>query len=236
MKQEKTETLEKTNSDIYEQTESFPQADSDIELSQIQPTAAELAEIKNQGYLEDSSGVVGYANREQQYLAYAEIAGIIPEGSSIIDFGCGRGDFFAWHETTYGKDNLDYVGIDANETLINVGNKIYDNINLICDDWFNSDKYPNKDWCINIRSNNLRYDQQLDVSDFDYVTQTIDKMYEKCNSGVVISLSSDKFKIDNQISYNAGDIASWAFSKYDYVAVDFTTGTNQFLVIIYKIK
>ena len=204
------------------------------ELVQIQPTADELNEMKNQGYLEDSAGVVGYATREEQQAAYAEIVGVIPEGSSILDFGCGRGDFFAWHETTYGKGNVDYTGIDANETLIDVGNKIYDDINLICDDWFQADGFENKDWCINIRSNNLRYDQQVDVDDFDYVTQTIDKMFEKCNRGVVISLSSDKFKIDNQITYNAGDIASWAFSKYDLVAVDHSTDTNQFLVIIYK--
>jgi len=204
------------------------------ELSQIQPTAEELAEIQDQGYLEDSAGIVGYATREEQQKAYAEIIGTIPQGSSILDFGCGRGDFFAWHETTYGKGNCDYTGIDANETLVDIGNKIYDDINLVCDDWFQLEGVENKDWCINIRSNNLRYDHQVEVTDFEYVTQTIDKMFEMCNQGVIISLSSNKFEVDNQIAYNAGDIASWAFSKYDFVAVDHTTDTNQFLVIIYK--
>ena len=244
---EKTKTSEKTNSDIYEMTESFPQADIDAELDlqeqsdlieddlvQIQPTAEELAEMKNQGYLEDSSGVVGWSNREEQYASYAEIIGTIPEGSSIMDFGCGRGDFYAWHEMTYGKGSVDYVGIDANETLIDVGNRIYEGINLICDDWFNTNKIDNKDWCINIRSNNLRYDRQIEITDFEYVTQTIDKMFEKCNKGLIISLSSDKFDIEGQISHNAGDVADWAFSKYDFVAVDHTTDTNQFLLIIYK--
>tara|TARA_R100000231_G_scaffold125639_1_gene96050 strand:+ start:145 stop:876 length:732 start_codon:yes stop_codon:yes gene_type:complete len=204
------------------------------ELVQIQPTAEELAEIKNQGYLEDSVGVVGYGTREEQYAAYAEIIGAIPEKSSILDFGCGRGDFFAWHETTYGPGNVDYLGIDANQTLIDTGKKIYNDINLICDDWNNIKDDQKKDWCINIRSNNLRYDLQTEVSDFDYVTQTIDKMFDMCNNGLIISLSSDKFDVDNQISYSPGDIANWAFSKYDYVAVDHTTDTNQFLVIIYK--
>ena len=204
------------------------------ELSQIQPTAEELAEIQDQGYLEDSAGIVGYATREEQQKAYTEIIGTIPQGSSILDFGCGRGDFFAWHEITYGKGNVDYTGIDANETLVDVGNKIYDDINLVCDDWFQLEGVENKDWCINIRSNNLRYDHQVEVTDFEYVTQTIDKMFEMCNQGVIISLSSNKFEVDNQIAYNAGDIASWAFSKYDFVAVDHTTDTNQFLVIIYK--
>ena len=220
-----------------ETPESSLQEQSDLiedNLVQIQPTSKELSEIKNQGYLEDSAAVVGYATREQQQAAYAEIISVIPEGSSIIDFGCGRGDFFAWHEMTYGKGNIDYIGIDANETLINIGNKIYDDINLICDDWFQVNKIENKDWCINVRSNNLRYDLQTETSNIDYVKQTIDKMFELCNKGMIISLSSDKYDLDNQITFNAGEIASWAISKYDLVAVDHTTDTNQFIVIIYK--
>ena len=203
-------------------------------LVEMQPTAEELAEIKNQGYLEDSVGVVGYATREEQQKAYAEAIGVIPESSSILDFGCGRGDFFAWHETVYGKNNVDYLGIDANQTLIDVGNKIYDGINLICDDWNNLKEDQKKDWCINLRSNNLRYDSMTEMSDLEYVQQTIDKMFELCNQGVIITLSSDKYSVDNQITYNAGELASWAISKYDFVAVDHTTDTNQFLVIIYK--
>ena len=105
---------------------------------------------------------------------------------------------------------------------------------MICDDWFQAEGFDNKDWCINVRSNNLRYDHQTEITDFEYVTQTIDKMFEKCNQGIIISLSSDKFDIEGQVTYNAGDIADWAFSKYDYVAVDHTTDTNQFILIIYK--
>ena len=227
---EKTEELETPELNTQEQSDQIV----DQELSQIQPTAEELSEIKNQGYLEDSTAVVGYANREEQYKAYAEIMGAIPQGSSILDFGCGRGDFFAWHEMTYGKGQVDYLGIDANQSLIDTGDKIYDNINLICDDWTNLKNDQKKDWCINIRSNNLRYDAQLQVTDFEYVTQTIDKMFEMCNQGILISLSSDKFDVEGQLSYSAGDIADWALSKYDFVAIDHTTDTNQFLVVIYK--
>ena len=204
------------------------------DLVQIQPSAEELLDMKNQGYLEDSSSVVGYANREEQYAAYAEIIGVIPEQSSILDFGCGRGDFFAWHEMTYGQGNVDYLGVDANQALIDAGTELYDDVKLVCTDWNNLTESDNKDWCINIRSNNLRYDSQVEVTDFEYVTETISKMFDLCNVGMIISLSSDKFDVEGQITYSAADVSDWALSKYDYVAVDHTTDTNQFLIIIYK--
>jgi SAM-dependent methyltransferase len=238
MKKEEYQTLEEANGEAirkdFEELENQNEKVDTANLTEIQPTAKELSEIKNQGYLEDSATVVGYATRQDQYAAYDEIKNIIPASASVLDFGCGRGDFFAWHEITYGKNSIDYLGIDANQTLIDTGNKLYDNVNLICDDWNSLNQEQARDWCINIRSNNLRYDSQIEMADDEYVKQTIDKMFEVCNEGLVISLSSDKFDITGQLKYSAGEIMNWALSKYDMVAVDHTTNTNQFLVIIYK--
>ena len=72
------------------------------------------------------------------------------------------------------------------------------------------------------------------MTDDEYVKQTIDKMFELCNQGIVISLTSEKFKTGNAISYNASSLLEWVLSKYNFVAVDHTTSTNQFLLIIYK--
>ena len=207
---------------------------SNQELEQIQPTAEELAEIKDQGYLEDSAAIVGYATRQEQYNAYGEAVVVIPQGSSVLDFGCGRGDFYSWHQITYNKPEFDYLGVDANQVLIDTGNKIYDNINLKCLDWNNLKEEDTKDWCINIRSNNLRYDTSVKISDIDYLKSTISKMYEMCNQGLIISLASDKFDIPNRLSYNAGDILKWALGEYDNVVIDHTTDTDQFLLVIYK--
>ena len=207
---------------------------SNQELEQIQPTAEELAEIKDQGYLEDSAAIVGYATRQEQYNAYGEAVVVIPQGSSILDFGCGRGDFYSWHQITYNKPEFDYLGVDANQVLIDTGNKIYDNINLKCLDWNNLKEEDTKDWCINIRSNNLRYDTSVKISDIDYLKSTISKMYEMCNQGLIISLASDKFDIPNRLSYNAGDVLKWALEEYDNVVIDHTTDTDQFLLVIYK--
>ncbi len=215
MKKEETEVLEK-------------------ELNEIQPTQEELSELNDQGYLEDSAAIVGYATRQEQFKAYAESVLVIPPESSILDFGCGRGDFFAWHQSVYQRENFDYLGVDANQVLIDTGLKIYTGVNLKCTDWNNLKEEDKKDWCINIRSNNLRYDAAVETSNEDYLKSTISKMYEMCNQGMIISLSSDKFDVENQLSYNAGEILKWALQEYDQVVVDHTTETNQFLIVIYK--
>ena len=204
------------------------------ELTQIQPSSDELSELQDQGYLEDSSAIVGYATRQEQYAAYAEAISVIPQESSVLDFGCGRGDFYSWHQITYNTPPVEYLGIDANQVLIDTGNKLYDNINLKCIDWSKLKDEDKRDWCINIRSNNLRYDTSINTSDIDYLKSTISKMYEMCNQGLIISLSSDKFDVENQLKYNAGEILTWALDQYDIVALDHTTDTNQFLLVIYK--
>jgi len=204
------------------------------ELEQIQPSAKELSEIQDQGYLEDSAAIVGFATRQEQYSAYGEAVGVIPQGASILDFGCGRGDFYSWHQINYNTPEFDYLGVDANQVLIDTGKKLYEGINLKCDDWSNLKDEDKKDWCINIRSNNLRYDTLVDTSDIDYLKSTISKMYEMCNQGLIISVSSDKFDVENQLKYNAGEILTWTLKQYDTVALDHTTETNQFLIVIYK--
>ena len=80
----------------------------------------------------------------------------------------------------------------------------------------------------------MRYDTSLETSDINYLESTISKMYDMCNQGLIISLSSDKYDIPNQLSYNAGEVLKWALEKYDNVVVDHTTETNQFLLLIYK--
>jgi hypothetical protein len=203
-------------------------------LTQMQPSADKLRELKNEGYIDNSTAVVGYANRQEQYDAYGDIVSFIPQEASILDFGCGRGDFHAWYEITYGTLISDYLGVDANNVLIESGLQQYEGLNLINEDWNNLTEEHRKDWCINIRSNNLRYDVQTEMTDDEYVKQTIDKMFELCNQGIVISLTSEKFKTGNAISYNASSLLEWVLSKYNFVAVDHTTSTNQFLLIIYK--
>ena len=187
-----------------------------------------------------STEVVGYANRQIQYHFYSIIQNFIPIDHSIIEFGAGRGDFKTWHKVTFNTE-LDYVGIEKDEKLVNAGKEINGNdITLQCTDWKKIQKNLTKDWCINIGAFNKTYIESDDH--LQYVKDTIDLMMAHSKRGVVISLTSDQIDLsqddlDNGLQkFNAGDMLNWASEKYKLAAIDHVGAMQygQFILIIYK--
>ena len=178
-------------------------------------------------YLEYSAEAVGYGNRELQWNAYRSIANYIPEGDSVLDFGCARGDF---------KFDLDYIGIDMNENLIKAGKKVYEGqVDIRLQDWFSLPEDLIQDWSINIGSSNLRYDANVKLSDDEYLKKTIHTMVDHANKGVVILLTSSINDIDDGlINRDPGDILNWAQKEFGSVAVDHSFSNDVFILVIYK--
>jgi len=210
------------------------------DAEQIKATEEELEEIKNPSesdpeYLEYSSEVVGYENREHQWDTYRIIANFIGEEDSVLDFGCARGDFEKFYQSEF-EDSLDYTGIDMNQQLIDAGKKVYnEEVDLICEDWFKLKKDLKKDWAINIGSNNLRYDTDVVKDDTLYLYDTIRTMMNHSTKGSIILLASDHSNIDDGLtSYNAGDVFNWAQKEFGIVAMDHSFSKDLFTIIIYK--
>ncbi len=208
--------------------------------TEIEPTESELEEMKNPSdfdddYLEYSSEAVGFENREEQWNTYRLIANFIQEDDSVLDFGCARGDFERFFQTEYGQE-LEYVGVDMNQQLIDAGNKVYEEeVELICKDWFELDKDITADWSININSSNIRYDADTVRDNKTYLQDTIKCMVEHCTKGSVILLASDNVNLDDGlISWNAGDLLNWAQKEFGNVAIDHSFSTELFTLIIYK--
>jgi len=204
------------------------------ELSEIEVQDGNLEEIKSMRYVEDSPQITGFANSKEQFKQYDIITNIISSTSSILDFGCGRGDYFGWHEARYGKGKLNYIGVDANKVLIDAGKGLYDDIMLLNEDWTQLADNIKCDWCININSNNLRYDM-TSKSDSEYLFETIEKMYKHTKFGIILTLTSS---IDDSesgfIKHNPGNILNWAQTKFGSVALDHSSSKKEFYLIIYK--
>lgn len=188
------------------------------------------------GYIMHSSEIVGYDNRERQFISYGLISDVIGL-SSVLDFGCGRGDFkvFYAQRMDIHPDNIDYIGIDMNEVLINAGKELYPDIDIRIIDWMNMPKDLKKEWCINVNSLNLRYDTDLTKDNWEYLKESIKVMYECATSGVAVMLTSDLPEIeDGLINWNPGDILNWAQKEFGGVAIDHSYSTEMFTLIIYK--
>ena len=209
-------------------------------MEEIEPTSEEVDEMNNQSdldpeYLEYSAEAVGYENREQQWDTYRVIANYIGEGDSVLDFGSARGDFERFFETEIGE-TLEYIGVDMNQQLIDAGNKVYEEeVELVCKDWFELDKDITADWSININSSNIRYDADTVRDNKVYLQDTIKCMMGHSTKGSIILLASDNVNLDDGlISWNAGELLTWAQKEFGNVAVDHSFSTELFSLIIYK--
>jgi len=207
-------------------------------IQEIIPTDTEKEEMNveiDEGYLQYSSEVVGFENRELQWNAYRTITSFI-DSESVIDFGCGRGDYVAYWKSETPDTELNYTGVDMNKPLITAGKEIYPDINLIESDWFNLDEDLMHDWAINVGSNNLRYDADTTKSDLEYTKNTIQAMFKHCTRGVVTMLASSYTATDDGlINYNPGEMLNWAKEEFGNVAVDHSLGDDVFILIIYKV-
>lgn len=215
------------------------------EDTNIQLSSNEMQEQLDEGVIMYDTEIVGYSNRELQWKTYDAIASLIPENKSILDFGCGRGDFIGWYASD--KKQVDYTGIDFNKSLIDAGNSLYNisGTNLICSNWRS---IKNKaDWCININSNNYLYripgyklmssKFQNPEQSFNNAKKTIEKMYDCANEGVIITMASELIDTDNPwIKHNPGDILNWARTQYTNIVLDHTIFQNSFILVIYKNK
>ena len=108
--------------------------------------------------LQYSPEAVGFSSQELQFSIYQHVNKYIDAGESIIDFGCGRGDFLAYRINQLQLD-VDYLGIDKNLELVGAGRSIYKGIQLEWLDW--KDIKTKKDCAINILSCNINYDNAL---------------------------------------------------------------------------
>jgi len=211
--------------------------------TEIIATKSELEQITDPAssdpdYLEYSAEAVGYQDRQSQWDMYRTISTYIQpdeEGDmSIIDFGCGRGDFERFYKTEFPGTDIDYVGIDFNRQIVNAGNSAYDNeVDIKCTDWFNLPEDLKEDWAININSNNLRYDADTTKSDTEYLHATIDSMYKHADKGIIIMLATGQTP-DGLINYEPAPLLDWAIKKYRIVTLDHSLGEDLFTLIIYK--
>jgi len=226
--------------------DSVPEMDQvmDVELNddmeQFDPTEEEIDQMNNPSesdpeYLEYSSEVAGYENREHQWDTYRTIANYIGDDDSVLDFGCARGDFEKFYQSEY-EASLDYTGVDMNQQLIDAGKKVYnEEVDLICKNWFKLDKGLKKDWSINIGSNNLRYDADMTKDDIPYLHDTLHSMVHHSEKGSIILLASDQSDIeDGLINYNAGEVFNWAQKEFGMAAIDHSFSKDLFTLIIYK--
>jgi len=208
-------------------------------MDEIIPTDSEKDDMQaevDEGYLQYSSEVVGFENRELKWNAYRTVLSYI-DSNDVLDFGCGRGDMYAFCKTEepFNEQEFNYTGVDSNEQMVKLGQEIHEGIDLIHDDWFQLSDQVTAEWAVNAGSCNLRYDADTVTTDDDYTKNTIKAMYNHSTKGVILLLASSLIDIeDGLINHNPGSLFNWAQQEFGNVALDHSVGDDVFCLIIYK--
>jgi len=188
-------------------------------------------------YLDTAPEVVGYESIQDQNYIY-ELVSRLLSSNSIIDFGCGRGDFYNYRLRSTGQF-VDYIGLESNINLVDSGKRLYgDAANIKNISWFDPEFTDTKDWSVAITTLNTRYDGST-LSDEEYLLRTIDIMMQHCTVGSILIISSKYMptEIKNSAPYtqnDPGDITNKLIEKYGRVFVDHTFSNSSFLLYILK--
>jgi len=141
--------------------------------------------LKKNGYSPIS---VGWGTRRgKQTLRFDILSQIGPiTNSSILDVGCGFGDFFGYLK--HKKIIASYYGVDINPNLIQIGKQVYPNIKLEVRDIEQNQFRKKFDWIIasGITSHAATY---------SYIDKILSEMFRICKKGVAINF------VSNQVDY-----------------------------------
>jgi hypothetical protein len=196
-------------------------------------------------YLINDSIVLGYAYEETQYTIYnsAKSFTIQTGYESVLDVGCGRGDFGNYLLQQF--PNIRYTGIDLNSLLIEVGNTKYSNLSvenfMLMNLQFNP-QYPTDvtyDWVYHITDLTLDYGTHDELNTnplkrYEMLEWNIVKSLELCTVGCVFMLLNDKENSQGYLNYSYSPITEILYRLNAKFAFDNSDLPNVTKLVILK--
>jgi SAM-dependent methyltransferase len=154
--------------------------------------------------------------------------------SSILDVGCGFGDFNKFLATNKIK-NSSYLGIDISEEFITEAKKQYnkDNINFIKGDFLTTEINTKIDFSIASGTFNYKIEG---INCYDYLYENMKKMFESSNKAIAIDFLTDRVDYfhEHNFNYNPISILEMAYSLSKRVILNNSFFPFEYAVIIYK--
>lgn len=113
---------------------------------------------------------------------------------SFLDVGCGYGDFY-----TYLRNNNytgKYLGVDINKTLVTHGKELNPLADLRVLDLQKEGLEDKFDWCF---SCHVLTSDTTKVDYLEYLSSMLNKMWERCDKGIIFNLLSPQADYTNPI-------------------------------------
>lgn len=132
--------------------------------------------------------------REIRFRIMTEVG--MSDGDSVLDLGCGFGDFFRYVAQKGLKVN--YVGYDINPLLIEEARRRYPGVKFEVKD-VTSEPFPEFDYIVSTSCFNLKY---LHQDNYEYAGEIMKACYEHCRKGVSIDFLSSYVDYESEDGFH----------------------------------
>lgn len=180
---------------------------------------------KSLGFFGDRPEAVRWTMEGQimHYEAMLDIGDI--RGYSILDFGCGKGDFYGFLRD---RDiEVKYTGVDINENLISLARKKYPGIDFRVFDIEREDFKEEFDFIFLCGVFNLKF-----CGIEEYIRSTLIKLFKQCKKALAFNALSDYnpkkdfelsyLKPDEFLSFAIRNLSPFVVLRHDRIPYDFT--------------
>jgi len=194
-----------------------------------------------------------WSSWEHQHTVFSSVTSIVDGNGSILDVGCGQGDLYNFlHLKFGGAVTCKYTGLDISEQMIEHavagGRPSYKSAELswvLCDVL---DYDVPHDFVLGGGTFGLRIGD--DDQQYEYIRNSLKKMYSLANRAVAVTLLSDRLKpeidadcpqfqetkqaLEELFACNPNRILEICLDITPNVIIDHTTLISQFAVYLYK--
>lgn len=179
----------------------------------------------------DNNLGVDWPNYEDTLIRHEVMFGLIKKpNATLLDFGCGLSHFNEW--IIKNKKEVNYSGLDINESFYNASKIKYPKNNYYNLDILKNDNIPNFDYIITngvfTEKRGLSYDEMM-----NFFTSVIIKLWNKCNEGIAFNLMSKQVDWEREDLFHVSlDELGWFLKKNlsrnfvirnDYKLYEYTT-------------
>ncbi|MGE4169552.1 MAG: trans-aconitate 2-methyltransferase [Candidatus Margulisiibacteriota bacterium] len=152
------------------------------------------------------------------------------EGESVLDVGCGLGDFYAY--LVKNELRFTYEGIDISPNMIALAQKTQPKADFKVLDILDSDFYKHYDYVVASGAFTVRVNDQ-----YAYLKQNMQKMYLLSKKAMAFNCLSNRAEQQDQdllFYYDPVRVLEMAFELSPYVEIRHHYLPNDFTVFVYK--
>lgn len=169
----------------------------------------------------------GWMSEENQYANFVLISSIISSNSSVLDVGCGQGDFYNYIK----NKKIKYCGIDISKLMIEKAKKKNPSINFLQKD-FLEENFENFDYVVASGAFSFKTNDP-----YNYIEKCINLCYKKSNKATAITMTSElaDVKYDEPLFYYSPvRVLEIALRSTPYVIINTSSLPNEFVLFMYK--